>query len=75
MGKDTVTITDNSTGKSAEFPIKRGSHGPAVMDISTLYKELKMFTYDPGFLSTASCESKITFIDGENGVLLYRGYP
>ncbi|MDH5509257.1 MAG: citrate synthase [Nitrospinota bacterium] len=75
MGKDTVTITDNSTGKTVEFPVRRGSHGPAVMDISTLYKELKMFTYDPGFLSTASCESKITFIDGEEGVLLYRGYP
>lgn len=72
---DTVTITDNSTGKSVEFPIKHGSHGPPVIDIRTLYKEFGMFTYDPGFLSTASCESDITFIDGEKGILLYRGYP
>ena len=75
MAKDTVTITDNSTGKTVEFPIKRGSHGPAVIDIGKLYSELGMFTYDPGFLSTAACESGITFIDGDKGILLYRGYP
>ncbi len=75
MGKDTVTIIDNSTGKSIEVPIKRGTHGPPLMDIGKLYQELGMFTYDPGFVATGSCESKITFIDGEKGILLYRGYP
>jgi len=75
MPSDTVTITDNSTGKSVELPIKRGTHGPPVIDIGALYKETGMFTYDPGFLSTASCESSITFIDGAKGILLYRGYP
>ena len=75
MPKDTVTIIDNSTGKSTEFPILRGTHGPPVFDVSALYKNMGMFTYDPGFLSTASCKSRITFIDGEKGVRLYRGYP
>ena len=75
MGKDTVTITDNATGKSEEFPILRGTHGPPVVDIRKLYAKMGMFTYDPGFKSTGSCESKITFIDGEKGILLYRGYP
>ena len=48
---------------------------PAVVDISSLYQQSGVFTYDPGFTSTASCESRITYIDGEKGVLLYRGYP
>ncbi|MBI4665918.1 MAG: citrate synthase [Nitrospinae bacterium] len=75
MSKDTVTITDNSTGKSVELPIKRGVHGQPVIDIGGLYQGLGMFTYDPGFTATAACESAITFIDGDEGVLLYRGYP
>ncbi len=75
MPKDTVTLTDNSTGKSVEFPIRRGTQGPAVIDIGSLYKDLGMFTYDPGFLSTAACRSAITYIDGEVGSLQYRGYP
>ncbi len=75
MGKDTVTVTNNATGKSAEFPLLKGTHGPDVADISTLYQKLGIFTYDPGFKSTGSCKSAITFIDGEEGVLLYRGYP
>lgn len=75
MAKDTVTITDNATGKSVEFPILRGTQGPAVIDIGGLYKQLGMLTFDPGFVSTAACRSKITFIDGEVGTLLYRGYP
>ncbi|MCC6145925.1 MAG: citrate (Si)-synthase, partial [Candidatus Hydrogenedentes bacterium] len=75
MAKDTVTLTDNSTGKSIELPIRRGTHGPAVIDIGSLYKDLGLFTYDPGFMATASCRSTITYIDGEKGVLLYRGYP
>ncbi|UTD28957.1 citrate synthase [Bradyrhizobium sp. WD16] len=61
--------------KSVELPIYSGSVGPDVIDISKLYGQTGMFTYDPGFTSTASCESKITYIDGDAGVLLYRGYP
>ena len=62
-------------GKSSEFKVRKGSVGPDVIDISALYKETGAFTYDPGFPSTASCESQITFIDGDEGVLLHRGYP
>ena len=62
-------------GKQLDMPIKKGTIGPDVMDISSLYAQAKMFTFDPGFTSTASCESKITYIDGDEGVLLYRGYP
>ncbi len=62
-------------GKTIDFPIKKGTIGPEVIDIRSLYADTGMFTYDPGFTSTASCESKITFIDGDEGVLLYRGYP
>ena len=61
--------------KTWDFPVYTGSIGPDVIDISKLYAESGMFTYDPGFTSTASCESKITYIDGDQGVLLYRGYP
>ncbi|MDH4262888.1 MAG: citrate synthase [Spirochaetia bacterium] len=75
MAKNTVTITDNSTGKSIEIPLLQGTEGPATADIGKLYSELGIFTIDPGFTSTASCESKITYIDGEKGILLYRGYP
>jgi citrate synthase len=62
-------------GKTVELPIKAGSIGPSVIDIGKLYAQTGMFTYDPGFTSTASTESKITYIDGDAGVLLYRGYP
>ncbi|MDH5542550.1 MAG: citrate synthase [Nitrospinota bacterium] len=75
MGKDTVTITNNATGQSEEFPLLKGTHGPDVFDIRNLYPKMGLFTFDPGFKSTASCESKITYIDGEAGILLYRGYP
>lgn len=61
-------------GKEINFPIRKATIGQDVIDISTLYKESGMFTYDPGFLSTASCESKITFIDGDQGVLRHGGY-
>lgn len=61
-------------GKSIELPVRRGTIGPDVIEIAPLYKETGTFTYDPGFTSTASCESKITYIDGNAGVLLYRGY-
>ncbi|MHC5308135.1 citrate synthase [Bartonella sp. LJL80] len=61
-------------GKSIELPVRKGTIGPDVIEIAPLYKETGTFTYDPGFTSTASCESKITYIDGDAGVLLYRGY-
>ncbi|MGD8709497.1 MAG: citrate synthase [Ectothiorhodospiraceae bacterium] len=75
MSDKTVTITDNASGRSVEFPVRQGTHGPEVVDIKNLYKEMGYFTYDPGFTSTGSCRSDITFIDGDAGVLLYRGYP
>ena len=62
-------------GKATEFPLRRGTIGPSVMDIGKLHKDTGCFSYDPGFTSTANCASKITFIDGEKGELLYRGYP
>ena len=61
--------------KSVELPIRKGSVGPSVIDIGRLYAQTGMFTYDPGYTSTASTESAITYIDGDEGVLLYRGYP
>ena len=70
-GAGSLSIAD----KAIALPQKEGVLGPAVLDISKLYAQSGMFTYDPGFTSTASCESKITFIDGDEGVLLYRGYP
>jgi len=62
-------------GKDVEYPILSGSVGPQVVDIRKLYGQTGMFTYDPGFTSTASCESGLTYIDGDEGVLLHRGYP
>ena len=62
-------------GKDTEFPVLHGSVGPDVIDIRKLYAQTGEFTYDPGFTSTASCESGLTYIDGDEGVLLHRGYP
>ena len=62
-------------GKQVELPVKEGTIGPDVIDIGKLHAKTGVFTFDPGFTSTASCESKITYIDGDAGVLLYRGYP
>lgn len=62
-------------GQTVELKVRSGTIGPDVVDIGSLYKQTRMFTYDPGFTSTASCESKITYIDGDEGVLLHRGYP
>jgi citrate synthase len=62
-------------GGHTEFPVLKGSVGPDVVDIRKLYAQTGAFTYDPGFTSTASCESKITYIDGDQGILLHRGYP
>ena len=62
-------------GGSNDYPVLRGSVGPEVIDIRKLYANTGRFTFDPGFTSTAACESKITYIDGDAGILLYRGYP
>lgn len=72
---ETVTLIDNSTGKQIELPILRPSNGIPTIDVRGLYKKMGYFTYDPGFLSTASCQSSITFLDGEEGILQYAGYP
>ncbi len=70
-GSATVSVA----GKEVRLPVLKGSVGPDVIDIRKLYGETDVFTFDPGFTSTASCESQITYIDGDKGVLLYRGYP
>lgn len=70
-----ITLHDSASGKTLELPIQEGTIGPNVFDISSIYREFGYFTFDPGFQSTASCRSAVTFIDGEKGVLLYRGYP
>ncbi len=74
-GTNTNAATLNVGDKSWTFPVYDGTIGPSVVDIAKLYNTAGMFTYDPGFTSTASCESKITYIDGDEGILLYRGYP
>ena len=74
-GNEYVTLQDHSTGKSYDLPLMPGSIGPKVIDVRPLYAQTGHFTYDPGYTSTGSCESKITYIDGEEGVLLHRGYP
>ncbi len=71
--KATITFSDGTP--SAEFPVYKGTLGPDVVDIRKMYGQTGKFTFDPGFLSTASCESTITYIDGDKGELLYRGYP
>jgi len=70
--KATLTLPD---GKSLDLPVMPGSVGPDVIDVRALYGKTGVFTYDPGFMSTASCTSTITYIDGDAGILLYRGYP
>ncbi|WP_373035760.1 citrate synthase [Sulfurimonas sp.] len=74
MGKNTMTLTDNRSGKTYELPILDATVGPSVVDISTFYQETGMFTFDKGYTSTASCRSEITYIDGGKGQLMYRGY-
>jgi len=68
------TLFDNDTGNSYSIPVLKGSDGPSVLDIRSLFKDTGMFTYDPGFTSTASCSSSITYIDGHKGILKHRGY-
>ncbi|NND59725.1 MAG: citrate synthase [Gammaproteobacteria bacterium] len=75
MADKTVSLKDNSSGKTAELPLREGTLGSSVLDIRKLPKELGHFTFDPGFKATASCESAITYLDGGKGQLMYRGYP
>jgi citrate synthase len=75
VGANTKSATLNVNDQTVTFPVYEGTIGPEVVDIAKLYAQTGMFTYDPGFTSTASCESKITYIDGDEGILLYRGYP
>jgi len=75
MSTETLTLTDNTNGKSTELALLKGTLGNPTIDIKSIPNDLGYFTHDPSFGVTASCESKITFIDGDKGVLLYRGYP
>jgi citrate synthase len=75
MGENGAPADLKLGGKSLELPVLKGTLGPDVVDVRKLYGEADVFTYDPSFTSTASCESKITFIDGDKGILLHRGYP
>jgi len=75
MSERKATLTFNDTGKSIELDIHAGTEGPDCVDITQLYGQAKVFTFDPGFMSTASCNSAITYIDGNEGILRYRGYP
>ncbi len=74
MSQDAYVLR-SPDGSEMELPVRKGTTGPDVIDIASLYREKGVFTYDPGFVSTGSCESDITYIDGEEGVLMYRGYP
>jgi citrate synthase len=75
MTDKTLNLSDPTTGQSLDLPIREGTIGPPAIDVTGLYGKFGMFTYDPGFVSTASCSSTITYIDGDKGVLRYRGYP
>ena len=75
MAETAKTAQISFDGKTQEYPIMKGTMGPDVVDIGKLYAGTNTFTFDPGFTSTASCKSTITFIDGDEGILLYRGYP
>src|SRR3970040_2158298 len=83
MSKDTITLTDNRTGKSYEIPIEYGTYhlyGSAIRagdlrQVKVSENDFGLATYDPAFMNTASCRSKVTFIDGDKGILRYRGYP
>jgi len=72
---DQYSLNNSSTGETIDLELVNGTEGPSALDITALYKQKGMLAYDPGFVSTASCKSAITFIDGEKGILRYRGYP
>jgi len=69
-----VTLTDHSTGETYDFPLMSGTVGPKVIDIRSLYAKTDHFTFDPGYTATGACESKLTYIDGDEGILMHRGY-
>src|SRR5262249_16174059 len=73
--KRSITITLDGSNTSSSLPLIDGTIGPPVADIRKLYNDLGIFTFDPGYGATASCDSKITYIDGDVGILEYRGYP
>src|SRR6185312_2874907 len=75
MTEKKFELVDRVTERKAQLAVRSGTIGPSVVDISTINKDLGVFTYDPGFGMTAATDSKITYIDGDAGVLLYRGYP
>jgi citrate synthase len=75
LSENVATLSFSNGKPSVELPVYQGTIGPDVIDIRKLYGQTGMFTYDPGFLSTAACQSAITYIDGDKGELLYRGYP
>ncbi|NOX08873.1 MAG: citrate synthase [Gammaproteobacteria bacterium] len=75
MSERKIVLTDSETDKVVEMEVQQASQGPDVLNLTGLYKELGCLSYDPGFLSTANCTSKLTYIDGEKGILEYRGYP
>ena len=74
MTKDVFQLT-SPDGTAIDLPVRKGTIGPDVVEIGKLYRDQRVFTYDPGYVSTGSCESDITYIDGEQGILMYRGYP
>jgi citrate synthase len=75
MADKTLELIDTATGKKAVLPVRSGTVGPSVIDIAPMVKEFGAFTFDPGYGATAAVESKITYIDGDAGVLTHRGYP
>ena len=75
MTDNSVVLTDSASNKTATLPVVTGTLGDPALDIDKLNKDTGYFTFDPGFMSTAACRSAVTFIDGDKGVLLYRGYP
>ena len=75
LADNKATLSFSNGSPNVDLPVYQGTVGPDVVDIRKLYAQTGMFTYDPGFLSTAACQSAITYIDGDKGELLYRGYP
>ena len=75
MSEATYSLVNNATGEKIDLPMIKGTLGTPGADVGKVYDKMGLFTYDPGFTSTCSCKSAITYIDGDEGVLLYRGYP
>ena len=75
MTTPSYSLINNETGEKVDLPAVKGTLGPVGLDVGKVYDKMDLFTYDPGFTSTCSTKSAITYIDGDKGVLLYRGYP